>query len=92
MSDQKVLRMMAEEFFMKLYTQEHCIEVDRMRWAFPSLDARDKEVLNKEVEAEEIRHAVFQTGPDKAPGPDGFPPSFFQYFWHVVGPSIVTFV
>lgn len=47
-----MLRTMVEEFFKKLYTQEHRTKVDRMRCAFPSLDARDKEVLNKEVEAE----------------------------------------
>ncbi|CAN0912293.1 hypothetical protein LINGRAHAP2_LOCUS27306 [Linum grandiflorum] len=27
-------------------------------------------------------------GSDKAPGPDGFNPAFYQEFWDIVGPSV----
>lgn len=35
-------------------------------------------MLNKKLTLEEVELALFQMGPDKAPGPDGFPAHFFQ--------------
>ncbi|KAL5740040.1 hypothetical protein ACOSQ2_029220 [Xanthoceras sorbifolium] len=36
----------------------------------------------------EVRAAVFDMGPNKAPGPDGFHALFFQKFWNVVGEDV----
>lgn len=36
--------------------------------------------------------ALFQMGPDKAAGLDGFIPRFFQQFWSVVGTSVCKYV
>ncbi|KAL5743553.1 hypothetical protein ACOSQ2_026669 [Xanthoceras sorbifolium] len=36
----------------------------------------------------EVRAAVFEMGPNKAPGPDGFHALFFQKFWNVVGEDV----
>ncbi|KAL5794878.1 hypothetical protein ACOSP7_003472 [Xanthoceras sorbifolium] len=36
----------------------------------------------------EVRSAVFEMGPNKAPGPDGFHALFFQKFWNVVGEDV----
>ncbi|KAL5781686.1 hypothetical protein ACOSP7_006715 [Xanthoceras sorbifolium] len=36
----------------------------------------------------EVRSAVFEMGPNKAPGPDGFHALFFQKFWNVVGDDV----
>ncbi|XP_057793037.1 uncharacterized protein LOC131009639 [Salvia miltiorrhiza] len=38
----------------------------------------------------EVRKAVFQMFPHKAPGPDGFPPLFFQKFWGEIGVSVTN--
>lgn len=40
----------------------------------------------------EIKNALFQMYPTKAPGPDGMPPFFFQHFWETIGPDIVSAV
>ncbi|KAH9291381.1 hypothetical protein KI387_043430, partial [Taxus chinensis] len=37
---------------------------------------------------EEVRKIVFSMKRDKVPGPDGFPASFYQDFWAIVGPSV----
>jgi hypothetical protein len=36
----------------------------------------------------EIHEALLQMHPDKAPGPDGFNPAFYQHFWNVCGDDI----
>ncbi|KAL5800890.1 hypothetical protein ACOSQ3_032522 [Xanthoceras sorbifolium] len=36
----------------------------------------------------EVCAAVFEMGPNKAPGPDGFHAFFFQKFWNVVGEDV----
>lgn len=48
--------------------------------------------LLRPVEMEEVKSAVFSMMPDKAPGPDGMNPSFYQNFWSVVGRDLIDFV
>ncbi|XP_057249105.1 uncharacterized protein LOC104906541 [Beta vulgaris subsp. vulgaris] len=52
------------------------------------ISEEDNMLLCSEVSAEEIKNAVFELAPDKAPGPDGFPPYFFQKYWSLVGNSV----
>lgn len=37
---------------------------------------------------DDIKRALFQLGPTKAPGKDGFQPIFYQKFWDVVGSDL----
>jgi hypothetical protein len=48
--------------------------------------------LCTEFSDEEISDALFQIGPIKAPGPDGFPARFYQRNWVVVRAEIVAAV
>jgi hypothetical protein len=41
-------------------------------------------MLCRDFTQEEISDALFQVGPIKAPGPDGFPARFFQRNWEIV--------
>lgn len=45
--------------------------------------------LLRPISDEEVRDAAFHMHPDKAPGPDGMTPTFFQKNWKVVGKDVV---
>ena len=51
-----------------------------------------QEMLSGDFIADEIKEAVFQMGPTKAPGPDGMNALFYQKFWHIVGDGVVNAV
>lgn len=40
----------------------------------------------------EVKNALFSMHPDKAPGPDGMTPAFFQRHWTIVGKDVVNLV
>ena len=48
--------------------------------------------LNREFTEAEVKEALFQINPSKAPGPDGFNPFFYQRYWHVVGKDITEVI
>lgn len=50
------------------------------------------EFLDAELTEEEIRRAVFQMHPTKAPGTDGFHALFFQKFWDIIRGDVVGLV
>ncbi|KAG5527030.1 hypothetical protein RHGRI_028084 [Rhododendron griersonianum] len=44
--------------------------------------------LVRNVTKEEVKMAVFEMGPLKAPGSDGFPGLFYQHYWEIVGDEV----
>ncbi|XVE49462.1 hypothetical protein DITRI_Ditri01bG0084300 [Diplodiscus trichospermus] len=44
--------------------------------------------LVSEFTLEEVKEALFSMHPDKAPGPDGMNPAFYQRMWDIVGKDI----
>jgi hypothetical protein len=47
----------------------------------PKVSQEENEKLVAPITKEEVITALFQMHPDKAPGPDGFNPTFYQHFW-----------
>jgi hypothetical protein len=56
------------------------------------VDDHMNEGLCKNFSAKEIGDALFQIGPIKAPGPDGFPARFFQRNWDILKDDVVRAV
>ncbi|CAB4309818.1 unnamed protein product [Prunus armeniaca] len=49
-------------------------------------------ILLSEFTTNEVKHALFQMHPSKAPGLDGMSPFFFQKYWDVVGGEVTSAV
>lgn len=52
------------------------------------IDDRLNSVLRAPFIGNEVRKALFDMHPDKAPGPDGMSVFFFQKFWDVIGEEV----
>ncbi|KAJ1296994.1 hypothetical protein BS78_01G344500 [Paspalum vaginatum] len=78
-TSQEEMKSMTMEYFAKLFTKDADIVPDEVVNLF---EAKVIEEMNhdlcKPYSDEDIGDALFQIGPLKAPGPDGFPARFFQ--------------
>ena len=83
----------ASDYFHTLF---HASAGDQMEKCLDAVPSRVTEdmlmVLSSEFTAEEVKVALFQMGPIKAPGPNGMNALFYQKFWHIVGDDMVSTV
>ena len=49
-------------------------------------------MLSKPYSTKEVKAALFQMGPTKAPGPDSMNALFYQKFWHIIGNEVIEAV
>ncbi|XP_074290178.1 uncharacterized protein LOC141616912 [Silene latifolia] len=56
------------------------------------LDVLQQDYLSQPFTASDVKKAFFDMKPNKSPGPDGFPPRFYQLFWHTVNVDITSTV
>jgi hypothetical protein len=91
--DQAGLKGMAQSFYENLFSSEPCDSLDAVLESIPvKVTAEINEDLCKEYTEEEIKFALFQMGPTKAPGPDGFPALFYQKHWTLLKNDICAAV
>jgi mannosylglycoprotein endo-beta-mannosidase len=53
---------------------------ETLRHDIPQVSAEENEVLVAPFSEEEVTSAIFDMKHNKAPGPDGFPIEFYQFF------------
>ena len=82
--NKKEMEEMATTFFKNLYTRDETICPEPLLDMIQNkVNGNMNDALCKPFTDDEISDALFQIGPLKAPGPDGFPARFFQRNWEV---------
>jgi hypothetical protein len=61
-----------------------------LRHDIPQVSEEENKVLTAPFSVEEVKTAVFDMEHNKAPGPDGFPTEFYQFFWDIVKPDLMN--
>ena len=87
-TDVEQLRIMAPEYFFKLFNQNSYINVFPKLIVGKHLTVDAQSWLTRSVTMEEIKTVVFKMHPDKSPGPDVFNPDFYQRNWEVITPDL----
>jgi hypothetical protein len=81
---------MACEFFKESYVADPYVQMqDVLDLVQPRITPEINEVLCKGFSDKEISDAMFQIGPLKALGPDGFPARFFQRHWDTMKGDVI---
>ena len=71
----------ASDYFESLFHAGACDQMEECLATVPQMVTEEmKEALSGEFIAEEVKVALFQMGPIKAPGPNGMNALFFQKF------------
>ena len=79
-----------EDYFRDIYHTSYPFNIDQVvQLVEPKVTRAMNNILLLPYTAEEVRTALFQMNPSKAPGPDGMNAFFFHKFWHIVSPDII---
>ena len=63
---------------------------ETLRHDIPQVSMEENEVLVAPFSEEEVKVAVLDMEHNKAPGPDGFSAEFYQFFWEIVKPDLMS--
>jgi len=63
---------------------------ETLRYDIPQVSEEENQVLMAPFSEEEVKMAVLDMEHNKAPGPDGFPAQFYQFFWWIVKPDLMS--
>ena len=77
---------LVNHYFHNMFTSSNPMGIDQVVNVVDRIVTADmNRWLMREFDASEVRQALFQMHPTKAPGPDGMSAIFFQTYWHIVG-------
>ncbi|CAH9117813.1 unnamed protein product [Cuscuta epithymum] len=79
---------MVRDYFEQLFTRRGNTGVADCFGNFGQITAEQNRLLLRDICPEEVRSAIFDMHPEKAPRSDGMNPAFFQKYWDIVGPDI----
>jgi hypothetical protein len=92
-TEQEGLEAMAADFYSSLFLAQGNVQPSLICQYVPSkLTAQMGEMLERVYTAQEVENALFQMGPGKAPGVDGFTAGFFQKHWCLLKNSVTAAV
>lgn len=78
------------DYFENIFHSSGSTMVESFFSSVPSRVSQEQNVsLLRPFQVEEVKSALFDMFPDKAPGPDGMNPGFYQHYWDVVGEDVI---
>jgi hypothetical protein len=84
------------EAFEELYTKMQRKDIDPKEYPLSLILNLIKEDINnsltKEVTQQEIKEALDQMNPDKAPSPNGFRERFYQQSWYIIKSDLTKLI
>jgi hypothetical protein len=84
---------MATKFYSELYKSEGVQGMDEVLSLVPvKLSELMNNMLDAPFDSVDVKMALFEMCPTKAPGPDGFPAHFFQRNWDLCGEEVTRSV
>lgn len=83
-----ILKIMAKDFFATLYFDNSPDSSLITNFIFPTSHLSDFTNLDSAADGKEIKNVLWSMGPNKAPGPDGYPAAFYQSCWSTVKVSL----
>lgn len=89
--DEKQIGRVFIQYFGDLFTSsEPRIEEELIDAIQPKVLDKMNALLIREFQAPEVKKALKQMHPMMAPGPDGMPSSFYQYYWPTVRTIVIS--
>jgi hypothetical protein len=90
---QNELETLANDYFTKMYTKDMLVAPELIEELIEQkVNQQMNDDLTRDFTDREIGDALFQIGPLKAPGVDGFPARFFQRNWGILKDEIIAAV
>ena len=80
------------QYFSEIYCSRNPSALDLSKIlddVAPRLSQANNRFLDMKFSGDEIRKAIFDMNPTKAPRSDGLPAVFFQKYWESIGPNVV---
>ncbi|PKI64943.1 hypothetical protein CRG98_014657 [Punica granatum] len=90
--DEACLRQLTVSHFSRLYGEDSARGACMTESRFPELLIEVGAALSVGVTIEEVRKALFNMPPFRAPGPDGYRAVFYQTNWDIICHSFLDFV
>lgn len=91
--DQETLKNMVRNHFIDLFHETERDREQLVGWnTYPTTQETHHAELRARVTLEEVKRAIFDMGPHKAPGEDGFPAYFFQQYQDLTATSLLQFI
>ncbi|KAL8098510.1 hypothetical protein AgCh_031328 [Apium graveolens] len=77
-----------KDYYTAVFTSGHNAEILQLDESERRITEEQNHMLVAEMTFEEFSVAIKQMHPDKASGPDGLNPAFFQQFWSILGREV----
>jgi hypothetical protein len=87
------LKVYISEFYKKPFgepIQSNVVLIEDNNQDIPKLSVQENKLLTNPFTEKEVHEAISQMEHNKAPGPGGFPPEFYQKFWEVIKEDLMA--